>query len=265
MSPKQTSGVQAVKRAIAILKAFTPEEPELSLAELSRQLKMPKSTVARLLHTLEEEGLVARDPETGLYRLGVELIRLANSAYEFSDLRRVARPYMKQLAMKVGETVSLAVLHGPEVVNLEVFVPPGHLVKRVGWAGRHMPAYATAAGRAILAFLPREELQPLLQGPFAALTKHTITDPKKLRLELHRVRMQGYATAFEELEEGLHAVSAPIFNYEGRVIASITVSAPSYRLTRKRAREIAADVRQAAHQISVQMGYQPPEEQPVAL
>ncbi len=265
MSAKRTMGVQAVKRAIAILKAFSPEEPELGLAELSRRLNMPKSTVARLLHTLEEEGLVARDPETGLYRLGLELIRLANSAYQFTDLRRVARPYMKQLALQVGETVSLAVLHGSDVVNLEVFMPPGHLVKRVGWAGRHMPAYATAAGRAILAFLSREEQQPLLQGPFHALTKYTITDVKKLRLELHRVRMQGYATAFEELEEGLHAVAAPIFNYEGRVIASLTVSGPSYRLSRKRTREIAPQVVETAYRISAQMGYQPPEHTKVAL
>ncbi len=260
MGAKKTSGVQAVRRAIAILKAFSSDEPELGVAELSRRLDLPKSTVSRLLATLEEEGLVAQDPETGLYRLGVELMRLANNVHIYTDLRRIARPYMRSLAVDVGESVSIAVLQGHDVINLDVFVPPGHLIKRVGWAGRQMPAYATAAGRAILAFLPREERLRALEGPFKAFTPRTITDPKRLRLELQRIHAQGYATAYEELEEGLHAVSAPIFNYEGRVIASISVSGPGYRLTRARVREIAPKVVETALRISAEMGYRPAEE-----
>ncbi len=255
MATKRTPIVQAVHRAIAILKAFSPEEPELSLAELSRRLQLPKSTVARLLATLEEEGLIAKDGETGLYRLGVELIRLANNVHIYTDLRRVARTHVRKLADLVGESVSIAVLQGQDVVNLDVYVPPGHLVKRVGWAGRHMPAYATAAGRAILAFLPREERLRYLEGPFQSYTSKTITDPKRLRLELQRIRAQGYATAFEELEDGLHAISAPIFNYEGRVIASISVSGPGYRLTRTRIREVVPLVLETANHISAEMGY----------
>ncbi len=255
MTAKRSSSVQAVKRAIAILKVFSSEEPELSLADVSKRLQLPKSTVARLLSTLEEEGLVAKDIETGFYRLGVELIRLANNVHIYTDLRRIARPYMRELANQVGESVSIAVLQGHDVVNLDVYVPPGHLVKRVGWAGRHMPAYATAAGRAILAFLPKEERLQYLEGPFEALTPKTLTDPKRIRLELQRVRAQGYATAFEELEEGLHAISAPIFNYERRVIASISVSGPGYRLTRARIREITPEVLSVARRISEEMGY----------
>ncbi len=255
MTAKRSSSVQAVKRAIAILKVFSSEEPELSLADVSKRLQLPKSTVARLLSTLEEEGLVAKDIETGFYRLGVELIRLANNVHIYTDLRRIARPYMRELANQVGESVSIAVLQGHDVVNLDVYVPPGHLVKRVGWAGRHMPAYATAAGRAILAFLSKEERLQYLEGPFEALTPKTLTDPKRIRLELQRVRAQGYATAFEELEEGLHAISAPIFNYERRVIASISVSGPGYRLTRARIREITPEVLSVARRISEEMGY----------
>ncbi len=260
MTTKRSSGVQAVKRAIAILKTFSSDEPELGVGELSRRLGLPKSTVSRLLSTLEEEGLVARDSETGLYRLGVELMRLANNVHMFTDLRRIARPHMRELAMLIGETVSVAVLQGHDVVNLDVFVPPGHLIKRVGWAGRHMPAYATAAGRAILAFLPKAERQHALEGPFQPLTERTITDPKRLRLELQRIRAQGYAAAFEELEEGLNAISAPIFNYENRVIASISISGPAYRLTRARIKEVAPRILQTAERISAEMGYHPVKE-----
>ncbi|NPA89961.1 MAG: IclR family transcriptional regulator [Chloroflexi bacterium] len=257
MATKRPSSVQAVKRAVAILKAFTSEEPELSLADLSKRLALPKSTVARLLGTLEEDGLVAKDPETGFYRLGVELLRLANNVHIYTDLRRIARPHMRRLAEEVGESVSIAVLQGNDVVNLDVYVPPGHLVKRVGWAGRQMPAYATAAGRAILAFLPKDERLQHLEGPFQAYTSKTLIDPKRLRLELQRIRKQGYATAFEELEEGLHAVAAPVFNYEQRVIASLSVSGPGYRLTRTRVQEIAPQVVEVALAVSAEMGYRP--------
>ncbi len=260
MTTKSTSSVQAVKRAIAILKVFSSDEPELGVSEISRRLGIPKSTVSRLLATLEEEGLVAQDPETGLYRLGVELIRLANSVHRFTDLKRIARPYMRKLAIDVGESVSIAVLQGRDVVNLDVYVPPGHLIKRIGWAGRLMPAYATAAGRAILAYLPRDERKDVLSGPFQAYTSRTITDPARLRIELQRIRAQGYAMAFEELEEGLHAVSAPIFNYEGHVIASLSVSGPAYRLTPERMREIAPKVVETTLRISAEMGYRPAEE-----
>ncbi len=260
MGARSTSSVQAVKRAIAILKTFSSDEPELGVSEISRRLRLPKSTVSRLLATLEEEGLIAQDPETGLYRLGVELIRLANSVHEFTDLKRIATPYMRKLAVDVGESVSIAVLQGRDVINLSVYVPPGHLIKRVGWAGRQMPAYASAAGRAIVAYLSREERREVLAGPFESLTERTITDPARLRVELQRVRAQGYATAFEELEEGLHAISAPIFNYEGRVIASLSVSGPAYRLTQERIREIAPKVVETALRISAEMGYRPAEE-----
>ncbi len=255
MPQSRGTTVRSVERAIRILKSFSAEEPELGVGELSRRLGLPKSTVFRLLATLEAGGLISRNPETGRYRLGVDLIGLADSVTTYTNLRHVARPYLRRLANALQETVSLSVIDRNEAVNVEQFVPPGRLVMRVGWVGRRMPVHAVAAGRVIIAFWPPEEVAHVLNGELEALTPHTITDPQRLYAELARIREQGYATAFEELEEGLNALAAPVRNHEGDVIASVSVSGPAYRLTRERIREIAFQVVETAREISREMGF----------
>ncbi len=256
MSNKQAPAVQSIERAIAILKSFSADEPELGVGELSRRLDLPKSTVFRLLSALEAGGLVSQNPETHRYRLGVDLIGLANNVIGYPNLRHVASPHLRRLAHTLQETVSLSILDRSDAVNVEQFVPPGRLVVRVGWVGRRMPVHAVSAGRVIIAFLPEEEVAQLLNGDLEALTPHTITDPQALRAELARIREQGYATAFEELEEGLNALAAPIRDHRSRVIASVSVSGPSSRLTPQRVSEIAPEVIRTAEQISREIGYQ---------
>lgn len=255
MSDKQGTTVQSVQRAITILKSFSTDEPELGVGQLSRRLGLAKSTVFRLLSTLEAGGLVAQNPETDRYGLGADLIGLADNVITYSNLRRIARPHLSQLANTLRETVSLTILDHNDAVNVEQFVPPGRLVVRVGWVGRRMPVHAVSAGRAIIAFLPNAELARLLDGDLEALTPHTITNPQALRAELDRVRKQGYATAFEELEEGLNALAAPVRNHEAQVIASVSVSGPASRLTRERISQVAPQVIQTAEQISRGIGY----------
>lgn len=255
MPDKQGPTVQSVDRAIAILKAFSAEEPELGVGELSRRLHLAKSTVFRLLSTLEAGGLVVQNPETDRYRLGVDLVGLADNVMIFANVRRVARPHLGNLASKLRETVSLTILDGAEAINVEQFVPPGRLVVRVGWVGRRMPVHAVSSGRAIIAFLPEERLASLLAGELESLTSHTKTDPGAVRVELARVRERGYATAFEELEEGMNAVSAPVRNHEGNVIASVSVSGPASRLTPEHVAQIAPDVIRTADEISREIGY----------
>ncbi|HBY98957.1 MAG: IclR family transcriptional regulator [Ardenticatenaceae bacterium] len=254
MPDKRGVTVQSVERAIAILNSFSVDEPELGVGQLSRHLGLAKSTVFRLLSALEAGGLVAQNPESGRYRLGVGLVGLASNVIAYADLRRVGRFHLQYLANTLQETVSLSILDGSETVNVEQFAPPGRLVREVGWVGRRMPSHTVSVGKAILAFLPEEELA-CLDGHLEALTPHTITDPQAFRAELAEVQEQGYATAFEELEEGLHAVAAPIYNHEDHVVAAVSVSGPSYRLTRERIREVAPQVVDAALQISRELGY----------
>ncbi len=254
---RQSPPVQAVARALNLLKAFTEGDGELSVTELSRRLELPKSTVSRLLATLEREDFVARNPETGRYRLGVGILALVQHVTAYGNVRDLARPHLRWLVDQVRETATLAVLDGRDAINVDQVVAPGRLILRVGWVGRRMPAHAVSSGKAILAFLPEEELDYCLEPPLASMTAYTQTDPVTLRRELEAIRREGYAVALQELEEGLHAMAAPIFNHEGRPIASVGISGPASRLTREWMEAHVASLVRAAWEISRGLGFDP--------
>ena len=253
--PKHSPLVQSVDRAISILESFSASEPELGVGEISRRVGIPKTTVFRLLATLEERGLISQSPETELHRLGIGLLVLANNAMITADLQRVARPYLRQFAQELNETVTLTVLDGHDAVNLELFASPERLIMRVGWVGRRMPIHATASGKAILAFRPEEEQKEILSEALEQITPRTITDRKKLEEEFRQVRRDGYATAFGELEAGLNAIAAPIWNHEGEVIACVSVSGPSNRLTEEYIHEISPKMLEISQKLSFELGY----------
>jgi DNA-binding IclR family transcriptional regulator len=251
----QTSTLRSIDRAIAVLKAFGEEEPELGVTELSQRLELPKSTVYRLLASLQQEGLVDQDPETEKYHLGIELVHLAGLVLEQIDVRQVARPCLQSLAEASEETVNLTVLTGDgKVINVDGISSP-RMVRNVGWIGREMLPHCISSGKALLAYLPQQRLEPILAKELPRFTEKTITDPIRLREELKRVRQQGYAVAQEELEVGLSAVAAPIWNHEGKVVASISVSGPSFRLYPEKIPELAELIKQTANKISYQLGY----------
>lgn len=255
MARRRSSNVQSVERAIAILRAFSLEKPERGVSELSRELGLHKSTVSRLMRTLEHGGLLSRNPETERYRLGVDLIGLAAQVASYMDLRRVARPFLRELAELCQETVNLAVLDAGQVVNLEQFVPPTRQVKNIGWVGRRMSPHCTAAGKVLLARLSPGELDQILGAALERFTSCTITDPHRLREELARVREQGFATACQELEEGLNVVAAPIWDHTGQVVASVSVAGPAYRVTPELFPQLASRLTDTVARISEQLGY----------
>jgi DNA-binding IclR family transcriptional regulator len=255
MSEKSNPSVQSVERAVSILKSFSTDKPELGLGEISRRVDLPKSTVFRLLSTLETCGVVAQNSDTGEYRLGIELIPIANAVYFHGNLREVSRPHLRRLVESIEETGSISVLVEKDIINLEQSEFSGRLVMRAGWAMRRIPFNATASGKSIAAYLPEDELSELLEPPLRALTPKTITDPDVIREELKVARKRKYATAYEEVEIGLHAIAAPIWDHEGNIAASVSLSGPSYRLSKKRIREIAPQIIQTANLISQDMGY----------
>ncbi|NIO70672.1 MAG: helix-turn-helix domain-containing protein [Anaerolineae bacterium] len=251
----QASTLRSVDRAIAVLKAFSEEEPELGVTELSRRLQFPKSTVYRLLASLQREGVVDQDPETEKYRLGIELVRLAGLVLKQIDVRQVARPYLRSLAEASEETVNLSVLTGGgKVINIDGISSP-RIVRNVGWIGREMLPHCISSGKALLAYLPQQRLERVLARGLPRFTEKTIVDPILLREELKRVRQQGYAVAQEELEVGLSAVAAPIWNHEGEVVAAVSVSGPSFRLSSRKIPELAELTKRTANEISHQLGY----------
>jgi len=255
MTERRSSPVQSVERAVAILKSFSLEKPERGVSELGRELGLHKSTVSRLMTTLVRGGLLARDPETERYRLGIDLVGMAAQVVSYTDVRQVARPFLRQLAETCQETVNLTVLDDGQIVNLEQYISPARQVKNIGRVGRRTCPHGTAAGKVLLAYLTQDELDHILPGELERFTPHTITDPQELHQELARVREQGYATALEELEEGLNVVAAPVYHHTGQVTASISVAGPAYRVTPGRLAELATRVMDTARRVSEQLGY----------
>jgi len=257
MSQRHDSIVQSVERAIAILRSFSREKPERGVNELSRELGLHKSTVSRLMGTLERQGLVSRNPQTERYRLGLDLIALAAQVVDHMDTRELARPLLRELAERCQETVNLAVLHEGQVMDLEQFAPPARSVKNIGWVGRRMPPHCTAAGKVLLAHLPSDKLERFLQTRLERLTPRTITDSDWLRKELALVRERGYATAEEELEEGLNALAAPIRDHTARVTAAVSLAGPAFRVLPELFPELASLLMATAAGVSARLGYRP--------
>jgi len=224
---------QSVDKAIAILKQFSTEEPQLGVSELARRLDLTKSTVHQLLGSLLRAGMVAQDPLTRQYMLGRGTVQLGYTAIYSDPLLHVALPYLHYLAHDVGETAYLAERWGLEGAPvLQVLSPI--MQEQLSWYTT-VPLHSTSAGKVLLAYAEEAEQDTLLSKQLPGSTEHTITDPAELRQQLQRVREEGYAICFEEEELGYNGVGVPVWNPQGQVVAALATAGPSYRLTRDQA------------------------------
>ena len=244
------STLSSVRRCLEVLEAFTAEEPELSLAQVSRRLGCHKSSVFRILSTLAARGYVEKNALNHTYRLGWKLLDLAGRLAGGYKLPDIAAPFMEALAQSTGEIVHLSILDGEEIVYLEKKGRSQPLTVSAMVGGRN-PAHASAMGKVLLSGLPKAERAALLgRGPLARLTANTITDPQLLSRELEAVRRRGYALDDEESFQGIRCLAAPLRDRDGRVVAAISVTAPRQRLGSRRAAEIRRQVLEAARLIS---------------
>jgi DNA-binding IclR family transcriptional regulator len=229
MSDDRGGGVQSVSRAVRALELIA-QEGELGVTDLGRGLGVHKATASRLAATLAAGGLIERDPVTDRYRLGFGLIRLVGAAMASINLVRTAHPVLEELADRTHETVNIGVLSGDGVVYVDQVSSGAHLVASTNWVGRRTPLHSSSSGKVFLAHMPEPERQQILAQPLEALTPRTVTDPARLRRQLEEIRVRGYATIQDELEEGLNAVAAPIRQSNGDVAAALSVSGPSFRV-----------------------------------
>jgi IclR family acetate operon transcriptional repressor len=241
--------VRAVERALDVLLCFTRQTPELSMTQIAEQVGIHKSTVHRLLATLENKRFVHRNPDTGMYRLGIRLLQMAYLTLEKNDLRRVAAPILQNLGEQYQENIHLAVLDDTDVVFLHIIESPQR-VKLAAAIGQRLPAFATASGKAILAFLPEKMVRRILERGMPRLTPHTLISPSKFLEDVDSLKEQGFAISEQEYEEEINAIAAPIFDLDGQPIASVAVAGPAYRLTRERMIEISPNVVSTARQIT---------------
>jgi DNA-binding IclR family transcriptional regulator len=244
--------VQSVDRALGILETLA-RTGEAGVTDLARGLGVHKSTAFRLVTTLENHGLVEQTEDRGKYRLGIGLLRLAGATTARLDVVQEARPVCRKLAADTGETVNVAVLADRAALYLDQIAGSSALQPH-NWVGQHIPLHATSNGKVLLGGLDDDQLDDLL-GSLPAYTDMTITRKGQLRREVTRVRDQGYAVAVDELEVGLTAVAAPIRNAHGDVIASMSVSGPTFRLGEDRVHDVVRLLMAAADEVSHRLGW----------
>jgi DNA-binding IclR family transcriptional regulator len=222
---------QSAERALALLTSFDESRAEIGVTEMAESLGVHKSTASRLAAALERAGFLTRAGKR--YRLGVELVRLGTLALRGFDVVAAMQPAMEKLSRQTGETINLAVPHGNDILNVAELPSTYILSCSGGWTGRRTKPHAAANGKVLLAYgaipLPRQ---------LERYTEHTITSPEALHEELAAVRRDGYATATAELEEGLVAVAAPVFDGTGACVAALSMSGPAYRMPPERLDEL---------------------------
>ncbi len=250
-----TYRVQVLDRVFTILNALAENGSGLGLSELSAELRLHKSTVHRLLMTLECNLYVEKNPSSGKYRLGWKLFELGMQAVARRDLFQLAPPVVEWLMAATGETAHLGVLREGEVISV-VNAESQQTVRTPSTVGRRTPAHCTSLGKAILAFLPRQQVLGFVRTHgLKSYTRNTITRFSLLDSELGRIRESGYAVDDEELEEGLRCIGAPVRDHTGRVVAAISIAGPAFRLGQDHLRALAASVMSAAERLSASLGY----------
>ncbi len=218
--------VQSIKRSFALLRALALGP--VGVTELAERVDLPKSTVARLLASLEEEQAVEQTEAGGEYRLGSGLIDLAGSAPRGRNLVAAARPHLLELAESLDEVAGLSIIDGRQVYYLDQTESSSNIQVR-DWTGEHAPLHAVPSGLVILAHQPERFIADYLAGPLEQCTSWTMTDPGELRDRLEQIRSIGYAWVYEEFAEDLNSVAAPVFEDDGRVEAALHVHGPAYR------------------------------------
>lgn len=240
--------IQSVSRAAQILKCFQTQH-EMTLTEISKAVSLHKSTAYGIVTTLKNEGFLSKDENTGSYRLGTTLYRLA-SCFEM-DLRRASLPYINELCHLTGETVNLVVPDGNQVIYIEK-CESQHSIRISTSIGTRLPMYCTAVGKAILAFYQNEEFVSNLldRSEFKQYTSNTLADKESIIAELPTIRQLGYSIDNEELENGLICIAAPILNPIGFPIAAISCSGPIQRMDQENMTRIVKEVTRIAQKIS---------------
>ncbi len=249
---KKSKPVGVLSKTFQILDLVQNSALPLALKDISARTGINKSTALRLLAHLEAVRYVSRNGR-GEYSVGAGAPQPGGTAQWQGTLRRVARLHIWDLWHATQETVNLGVLEGREVVYLECLESP-HEFRLVAHVGMRAVLYRTALGKAMLAFVPEEKREAIIEGmEFHAFTPNTIGSAERLRCELARVAGDGYAVDDEESHLGLRCIAAPVLNAAGEAVAGISISGPAARVTREAVPELAAEVRRAAAGITAKM------------
>ena len=248
-----TAPVQSVDRALSVLEILGARG-EAGVTEIAAELGVHKSTAFRLVAVLEGRGFVEQLADRGKYRLGFGIVRLAGATAAHMDLSQEGRRTCEELAADVGETVNIAILDGDGAINVSE-IRGTSAISSHNWVGQRTPLHATSSGKVLLAFAPDPVRAELLRPRLERYTDATVTDADELERELEDVVRRGWATTVQEYEVGLNALAAPVRDAEGRVVAAVSVSGPSFRLAAGALADLAPVVVAATETLSRRLGF----------
>lgn len=225
------SNVQSLERALTILNKLSEYPDGMQITRLSEQVGLTKSTVHRLLATLLSMNYVVKDEETDKYKLGLQVLFLSRNLLNDSDIVTVSKPYLQKLSKEVNETVHLCIEDRGEVVYIDK-IESTQTIRMYSRIGSRAPMYSTGVGKILLSGKNQDNFNELISKiNFIPKTPSTITSKEKFIEEIEKVRSQGYALDNAENEEVLRCIAAPIFDHNGKIIASFSISGPSNRVT----------------------------------
>jgi DNA-binding IclR family transcriptional regulator len=243
LSEEKKSTVRAAERALDILLCFV-EASQLSMMEIAERTGLNKSTVFRLLATLESKGFVKRDPETEKYQLGFRIWELAANLDQSGDPAVLFLPEMERLRDDLEETVSLYIRDGRERIRVQA-VESRQAIRRVAPIGARMPLAVGASSKVLMAYADEEVRQEVLAAPDWPKN----VDREKYLRQLERIREDGYAISVEEREAGTAAVAVPVFSRRGRLVAALAVSGPVSRMNIEKMTQFVPRMKEAAAQM----------------
>lgn len=248
-----SESIRAVERALDILLCFSSERSKLSLTQIAEIVGMNKSTVHRLLLTLEGKSFLHRESSTGLYELGYRFLDMASIVIKNVDIQGFAQPYLERLAEECGETVDLAILDGSQIIYLQV-IESNQRVKLAAAVGQRLPVHCTASGKAFLAYLPQDEIHRILAGGLTRYTENTLTSIEEIKKDIEQTRSRGFSISEQEFENYIHAIAAPILNANQVPVAVIAVVGPSFRLPLERMLELGQMLLKTTEKIAHEAG-----------
>lgn len=251
--------IESLRKGLAVLEAFQPDAPTLTLSQLARRTGMSTGSAQRVTHTLTTLGYLDKDPHTRAYRVGPRVLGLARSYMQSVDLQRASQLPMQELAREIGETVNVSVRSGMDIVYVLRIPGQDSIVLPNLWVGSNLPLHFTSMGRVMVAFLPEHEREAIvrqIEFPFA--TNARAVSEADFRADLEQIRADGFAINDRDLRPDLRSLAAPIFNHEGHAVAAlgVAVSANRYDLTALHDR-LVDPLTRAAASVSHNLGFDP--------
>ncbi|WP_188455174.1 IclR family transcriptional regulator [Virgibacillus oceani] len=249
---------QSVMKALKLLDLFTEDNPELTLKEISQRANLPKPTAYRLLSALESAAFLNKTKENehdSRYRLGLKLLELGQIVSDQLELRGIALPFMEDLAQEINEVIHLVIVNQDEATYIEK-VESSRALRLYTRIGKSSPLYIGSGPKMLLAFMPRDKQEAIIgDGELYFLGNHRPIDKKALKKELAKIRQEGYAYSIGEQDADTTGISYPIYDYQGRVIAALTVSGLSSHFEDDNLTFIKNETKNTARAVSEKLGY----------